>query len=95
MFIIRYLIIFVFLVLVSAQGNNNVTLKDIKAGAARPPPVYRCVALLGVCGKTLTEARCVELCYDYYGGLHPWPHCDIYPGIADVLCFCEHDCMKG
>ncbi|GFP89505.1 hypothetical protein PHJA_001094100 [Phtheirospermum japonicum] len=79
--------------MIITNAGNKVTLK-VK-DAARPPPTYTCVSLLGVCGKTLTQARCVQLCYDYYDGLHPWPHCDQYPGIDDVLCYCEHDCMKG
>lgn len=69
-------------------------MTQIGKGIARPPPTYTCVSILGVCNVTLTEARCIQLCYNYYGGLHPWPHCDKYPGGEDAFCYCEHDCLE-
>lgn len=73
-----------------AIGQNISPIKDV----ARPPPKYTCVSILGVCGKTITQPRCYQLCRSYFSGANPYPHCDQYPGIDEVLCFCEHDCLK-
>ncbi|PIN15378.1 hypothetical protein CDL12_11982 [Handroanthus impetiginosus] len=65
------------------------TRKDV----GRPPPKYTCVSILGICGKTFSNARCYQLCKSYHSGAHRYPHCDEYPGIAAVFCYCEHDCL--
>lgn len=44
----------------------------------RFPPVYRCVSILGVCGVTLSEDRCIQLCNDYYSGVNPYARCGLF-----------------
>lgn len=70
--------------------DNNVT--NIKTSDRAP---FRCTSILGICGVTMTNARCLQLCINYYGEIHPNPRCDKYPpGSKVVLCYCEHDCIK-
>lgn len=75
------------LTVIEAKNTSN-------DAVARPPPTYTCISILGVCGKTLTKERCYQLCYSYFSGVRPYPHCDQYPGIDEVFCYCEHDCLK-
>ncbi|PIN27225.1 hypothetical protein CDL12_00018 [Handroanthus impetiginosus] len=78
-----------FLLLVCAE-SQTVQIKDVE----RPPPKYRCVSILGVCGVTLTEGRCKQLCLNYYSGLDPFPYCAT-PLNGVKYCYCRHDCFRG
>ncbi|KAL6501678.1 hypothetical protein OROGR_026811 [Orobanche gracilis] len=85
---------FILVLLVSTVLGNKVTQEVIK-DEARPLPPYRCLGILGVCGKTFSEDRCRQLCYDDFNDLNPYPYCDQYPGFDEVFCYCEHDCTQG
>ncbi|GER38857.1 YELLOW STRIPE like 2 [Striga asiatica] len=87
------LFIFLVLILSSVQGDKIGRLGGSK-DVGRPSPPYTCVSILGICGKSISPQCCAQLCYDYFDGLNPYPHCDQYPGIDEVFCYCEHYCMK-
>ncbi|KAH6760881.1 hypothetical protein C2S52_008449 [Perilla frutescens var. hirtella] len=75
--------------------DERINVGKIKDEGARPPPAFRCVSNLGVCGKTFSEERCIQLCNNYYSGQHPSPKCAQFPGTTDAFCFCEHDCRNN
>ncbi|KAL6556374.1 hypothetical protein OROGR_005662 [Orobanche gracilis] len=92
---IRSLNCFVFILLVSAVLGNKFFQEVIK-DAARPLPTYTCVSILGVCGKTFSEDRCYQLCYDYFNDLNPQPHCDQYPGFdEECLAMSNYSAVDG
>lgn len=71
--------------------DNNVTRVGFGSSIRARAP-YRCTSILGV---TMSKARCLQLCYNYYAEIHPYAHCDNYPpGSKTTLCYCEHDCIK-
>ncbi|XP_051151314.1 uncharacterized protein LOC127265532 [Andrographis paniculata] len=59
---------------------------------------YRCLSLLGECGKSISESDCRRLCLSWFSGANPAPRCGPALGLARPplnMCICEHDCMKG
>ncbi|XP_011080982.1 uncharacterized protein LOC105164109 [Sesamum indicum] len=77
----------------STSLKNNKLMKGVR-DIARPPPVYRCTIIMGVCGLTITEEKCVSMCVANYGDKHPWSICFQPAETKYIYCFCEFDCYK-
>ncbi|XP_042032450.1 uncharacterized protein LOC121779192 [Salvia splendens] len=68
----------------NAPSNCDTKIENVNVDT-RLPPVYRCVSILGICGVTLSEDRCIQLCNDYYFGVNPYARYDLLPGATDVF----------
>lgn len=66
-----------------------------KGATVKPKSPWRCLGVIGVCdGKTLTVARCKELCIDYFTDLNEFGYCEQMPGDSHAFCYCEYNCYK-